>query len=320
MTSWTVKTRKKFNRLSLTWFMRGMLFVSQLFPYNLGVWLGGLLGYLAYYILPRDRKRAILHLTWVFGDKGQAWIRRTAHRCFVHLGKSMLETMLLDSGRLSRVVEFKGHEKLRRALEQGRGAVYFTGHIGNWEIMAAAVAEKFPLSVIAAPLEPEQLNDMIVRLRAAKGVRTILRTRPGASRELIRIFRENRILGLLIDQDTEVDGAFVDFMGKPAWTPTAAASIATRAGIPLTPRRRHHHHRPRTVPYASDSQSELILGARRQRASAPPATPPRGARRSPRQRPRHPVSNRSPPNCRGQDVRRGRPAPPDVPGAYAAAS
>ncbi len=233
MTSWTVKTRKKFNRLSLAWFMRGMLFVSQLFPYNLGVRLGGLLGYLAYYILPRDRKRAILHLTSVFGDKGRAWIRRTAHRCFVHLGKSMLETMLLDSGRLSRVVEFKGHEKLRRALEQGRGAVYFTGHIGNWEIMAAAVAEKFPLSVIAAPLEPEQLNDMIVRLRAAKGVRTILRTRPGASRELIRIFRENRILGLLIDQDTEVDGAFVDFMGKPAWTPTAAASIAIKFNAPV---------------------------------------------------------------------------------------
>lgn len=233
MTSWTVKTRKKVSRLFLAWFTRGMLFASRLMPYSLGVRLGGLLGYLAYYILPRDRKRAISHLTSVFGDKELAWIRKTARRCFAHLGKAMLETMLLDPGRLSRVVEFQGHQNIRRALEQGRGAVYFTGHIGNWEMMAAAVAEKFPLSVIAAPLEPEQLSDMIVRLRAAKGVRTILRSRPGASRELIRIFRENRILGLLIDQDTEVEGAFVDFMGRPAWTPTAAASIAIKFNAPV---------------------------------------------------------------------------------------
>jgi len=71
---------------------------------------------------------------------------------------------------------------------------------------------------------------MIVRLRASRGVRTILRSRAGAAKELIRVFRENRILGILIDQDTDVDGAFVDFMGRPAWTPTAAAQMAIKFG------------------------------------------------------------------------------------------
>jgi KDO2-lipid IV(A) lauroyltransferase len=50
---------------------------------------------------------------------------------------------------------------------------------------------------------------------------------------LIRIFKENRILGILIDQDTDVESAFVDFMGKPAWTPTAAASMAIKFGAPV---------------------------------------------------------------------------------------
>jgi len=85
------------------------------------------------------------------------------------------------------------------------------------------VAARFPASVIAAPIEPEQVNEMIVGLRARMGLRTIVRGRPGASRELIRVFKENRILGILIDQDTDVESAFVDFMGRPAWTPTAAA-------------------------------------------------------------------------------------------------
>jgi KDO2-lipid IV(A) lauroyltransferase len=65
------------------------------------------------------------------------------------------------------------------------------------------------------------------------GVRTILRGKPGASRELIRIFKENRILGILIDQDTDVESTFVKFMGRPAWTPTAAASMAIKFGAPV---------------------------------------------------------------------------------------
>ena len=111
--------------------------------------------------------------------------------------------------------------------------IYVTGHIGNWELMGHAVRLGTPVSVIAAPIEPEQVNDMIVGLRASMGVRTILRSRPGASRELIRVFKENRVLGILIDQDTDVESAFVDFMGRPAWTPTAAASMALKFGAPV---------------------------------------------------------------------------------------
>jgi Kdo2-lipid IVA lauroyltransferase/acyltransferase len=87
--------------------------------------------------------------------------------------------------------------------------------------------------VVAAPIEPEPVNNMVVQLRASKGVSTILRDRPGASRDLIRVFRQNRVLGILIDQDTDVDGAFVDFMGRPAWTPTAAASMAIKFNAPV---------------------------------------------------------------------------------------
>jgi lauroyl/myristoyl acyltransferase len=32
-----------------------------------------------------------------------------------------------------------GRENMVRALEEGRGGLFFTGHIGNWELMAATV-------------------------------------------------------------------------------------------------------------------------------------------------------------------------------------
>ena len=233
MSGWALKTRKGISRLSLIWLTRLIELFSLIVPYRPGVWAGGVLGFIAYYLLPRERNRAVKHLTMVYSEKDSSWIHHTARSSFMHLGKSLLEVMLMSPHRLARVVEFQGEENLLAAMKRGKGAVYVTGHIGNWELMGHAVSSRFPLSAVAAPIEPEQVNDMIVRLRARMGISTILRGRPGASRELIRVFKENRILGILIDQDADVEGAFVDFMGKPAWTPTAAASMALKFGAPL---------------------------------------------------------------------------------------
>lgn len=233
MIGWVRKTKKGVTRISLIWITRFIKLFSLIVPYWLGVWAGGVLGFVAYYLLPRERTRAIAHLTQVFSEKGPAWIHRTARRCFMHLGKGLLEIMLMTPRRLEKVIEFRGEENLRAAISIGKGVIYVTGHIGNWELMGHAVAARYNLSVIAAPIEPEQVNNMIVDLRAGMGVKTILRGRPGASRELVRVFKENRIMGILIDQDTDVESAFVDFMGRPAWTPTAAASMALKFGAPV---------------------------------------------------------------------------------------
>lgn len=247
MRDWVVKARKKIELLSLIWFARLVKLLSLFVPYHLGVWTGGLLGFLAYYLATRERKRAIEHLTIAFSEKGDAWIRRTARSSFVHLGKAVFEFALITPNRLAKIIEVRGAESVRTALEQGKGAVCVTGHIGNWELMAdAGVAYGFPLSVIAAPIQPKQVNDMIADFRARMGVKTIMRGEPASARELIRVFKENRVLAILIDQDTDVEGAFVDFMGRPAWTPTGAVSMAIKFGAPMlfghTWRGKHNRH------------------------------------------------------------------------------
>ncbi len=233
MMSWAVRARKQLDRITVLWSARLVLLLSRLLPYGLGIRIGGCLGTLGYYLLRRERKRAREHLARAFPDRAKTWIDRTARECFVHLGKSMLEMMLASRERLLTIAHFEGLENLEQAVARGKGVIFVTGHVGNWELSGGLVASRFPLSVVAAPLDPPALNDLVVGLRNRLGIRIILRGRPGASRELIRIFKENRILGLLIDQDTEVDGAFVNFMGRPAWTPTAAASMAIRFDAPV---------------------------------------------------------------------------------------
>ena len=228
-----LQAKKRITLVTLVGITRLIKIFSLVMPYRIGVWAGGIFGFVTFYLLPRERKRAIAHLTMAFQEKDRPWIRRTARRCFVHLGKALFEAMLMTPHRLASIVDIRGEENIRTALSRGKGVIYVTGHIGNWELMAHVIGLKFKLSVIAAPIEPKQVNDMIVGLRAAMGVTTVLRNRPGAVKEMIRTFRENRILGILIDQDTDVESTFVDFMGTPAWTPIAAASMAIKFGAPV---------------------------------------------------------------------------------------
>ena len=45
--------------------------------------------------------------------------------------------------------------------------------------------------------------------------------------------RRNRIVALLIDQDTRGAGVFVPFFGRPARTPPGAAVLALRTRVPV---------------------------------------------------------------------------------------
>jgi KDO2-lipid IV(A) lauroyltransferase len=53
-------------------------------------------------------------------------------------------------------------------------------------------------------------------------------------RKLLRALRDGRILAVLADQDVRrLDGVFVPFLGRPAFTPSAPVSLALAARAPL---------------------------------------------------------------------------------------
>ncbi len=54
-----------------------------------------------------------------------------------------------------------------------------------------------------------------------------------SARELIRFLKSGGMLGILIDQDTDVAGVHVPFFGRPAFTPRAAGDLASRLGAPM---------------------------------------------------------------------------------------
>ena len=117
------------------------------------------------------------------------------------------------------------------ALARGKGVVFVTGHVGNWELLARYVAlEDYPAAVIGKELSDPRTTRLVERFRASGKLRVIWRGSQGAAKEMLRALKGNSILGILIDQDTKVQSVWVPFFGKLAKTPRAAADLAIRTG------------------------------------------------------------------------------------------
>lgn len=210
----------------------------RLLPHRFSLWLAAVLGRGAYYVLWPERRKALAHLAIAFGgEKSETERRRIARGSFVHLGRTFVEFVNFErmADRLDTYVELEDRSGIDRCLEGGKGLIWVTGHIGNWEVLASYFSrhEGYKINVISRRAYDPRMQEMLVHLRSGSGVNTIERGDPRATRKIIRTFRRNEVFAVLIDQDTKVQGVFVDFFGRPAFTPMAAATLAYRMEAPV---------------------------------------------------------------------------------------
>jgi KDO2-lipid IV(A) lauroyltransferase len=237
---------KRLRRRLRSVLLRAALRAFALLPLGPALALGALAGRLAWHLAGKSRRLALAHLSVAFPELSAAERRRVGRKSFENLGRAALEVAAIRSidPRLETYVSFAGDGEglLREALARGRGMVFATGHLGNWELLARRTARAgIPNAVVAKAGADPALNALAERFRASGGVTTLWRERAGVGRAIIRALRDGKALGLLIDQDTRVQGVFVPFFGRPAYTPRAAADLALRFRAPLlvgTSRRR----------------------------------------------------------------------------------
>jgi KDO2-lipid IV(A) lauroyltransferase len=247
------------------WLARMMRFLGGITPPSIGYAAAEALGSLGWLLAKRERAKAMRNLKLAFGSElGDRELRRIVRGMFAHyskIGYEVTRLAKLSRKQVERWVEFEGLELAEEAIRSSRGVIAATGHIGNWELMGAAVARLgVPMNVIARRLYNPRLNDFVIDIREKAGVKTILRESDDSAKRILRCLRNGELLALLIDQDIRVEGCFVDFFGRPAFTPTGAAALAHRTGALLLAasiqRLEGGRHLVRAVPVEIDRQSD----------------------------------------------------------------
>lgn len=230
--------RKRFRRALRVRALLLVLPLLQRLPLRLAVAVGAALGFAGWYLVGRERRLALSHLALAFPEQPLEWRRRVGRASFVNLGRAALELACADGyqRRLARVVELSPGDAalLKAAHGEGKGVVFVSCHVGNWELLARRIGlEGYPCGTVAREAQDPRLTALLERSRRAAGVRVLWRGSPGLAKGLLRLLRDGGFVGLLIDQDTDVQGHFVPFFGRPAFTPRAAGDLAVRTGAPM---------------------------------------------------------------------------------------
>ena len=227
---------KNFYRYLL--FLIALMFkgIVQSLPRRLVVPLGKGVGLLCYWLLRRERKRALQHLKLVYGNSRD--IGAIARGVFENLGMNLVEWLQmvrLNRDKIDKIVACTGIEKVREALAKGKGIIMLTGHFGNWEYLGAYFGlHGYQGAVIGKKIYYHNYNKLLCQLREAVGVETIWRS--GSIKKMLSALRKNGLLGILPDQDTKkVDGIFADFLGHISYTPSGPINLALASGAVLLP-------------------------------------------------------------------------------------
>lgn len=141
----------------------------------------------------------------------------------------------LNAGNISEWIRYEGLEHYEAAKQRGKGVLFATAHIGNWELSAFSHAlMKEPMNIVVRPLDDPGVDAIVERYRQMSGNRII--SKRDAARGILRALQNNEAVGILIDQNTTAaEGVFVDFFGMKACAGAAFAKIAARTGAAVIP-------------------------------------------------------------------------------------
>lgn len=179
------------------------------------------------------------NLRAAFPDKDTAWIEATLRGAWDNLGRVAGEYVHL--GRIwdfdpehpgASRIETDAAPLFYELLNDGKPALCFAAHLGNWELPAiAAAAHGLPSAVVYRMPNNRAVAAEITRIRAPLMGR-LIRTRMEAPIEMAGALRRGEHLGMLVDQHFS-RGVGVTFFGRPCKANPSIARLARRFDCPV---------------------------------------------------------------------------------------
>lgn len=212
----------------------GLMAVLRVAPRGMALGIAGALTRAFDFLLPRLRRVAARNLQ-VAGFGIRPDIIDGVFRSIARLLVTVARFPLMNAGNIGEWIRYEGFEHYKEAKRRGRGVLFATGHLGNWELSAFAhglMTE--PMSVVVRPLDNPLIDAWVERRRALSGNRVI--AKKDAARLILRALKANEAVGILVDQNSlPGEGVFVDFFGVPACATAAFARLAAHSGATVIP-------------------------------------------------------------------------------------
>jgi KDO2-lipid IV(A) lauroyltransferase len=205
--------------------------------------LGPVLGRLALRVDRRRRKIARDNIRRCLPELGPAGRDRLVRENFEHYGVLFFELLHMFSplpghyrAYARRTARLEGLEHWKRAHDKGKGVLFVSAHLGNWELMAAVGAMGgVPLTIVTRHLKPEWLHLKMLEARRSVDFGCFFNNENPA-RRILGALRKGESVGFVMDQYAPPPtGTKVPFFGIEVDTLAAVGTFAERAGAAIIP-------------------------------------------------------------------------------------
>ncbi len=234
-----MKLSKRIKRDAVISLVRGLVLFFNHVPRSLASFVGAAFGLTAWAVMATERHKMHRHLAIAYGAALSSHERQAIGRdFFINTGKNIADVIRLReyfNTELKPLVSVEGLEYFDAAHKRGRGVFGVTGHIGNFELLAAYIQSMgYEAAVIGRQVYDERLDEILVGNRQALGLTNISTT--DHPRRIIEWLRQGNIIGVLIDTDSiRVRTMFIPAFGRLSNTPIGHTMIALRTKAAMVP-------------------------------------------------------------------------------------
>ncbi|MBU6473907.1 MAG: lysophospholipid acyltransferase family protein, partial [Alphaproteobacteria bacterium] len=130
-------------------------------------------------------------------------------------------------------VEFVNRDLIEQAKASGKGVIFFSGHLANWEIMPVTTPELgVEGALVYRPVNNPYVDRWTSRQRTDNGPSEAISKGAQGTRRIFTLLRGGKGIFILVDQKTN-EGIPAQFFGRMAMTTPAPAVLALRLGAVL---------------------------------------------------------------------------------------
>jgi KDO2-lipid IV(A) lauroyltransferase len=198
------------------------------------------LSHIAYAVDAKHRRIAEVNLDFAFdGAMSEAQKKEIIICSYENLLKNLVGVVTNLEASAEDILgkcEYEGVGIVEKLLKEGKKIVFATAHYGNWEALGKAVTVRTGVKMVAVgrELDSEAMNKIITASRERFSTEVI--SKHGAMRKLVKALKEDKTVGVLVDQNTaEDEGVLIKFFGKEARQTPVLSVLARRFDAAIVP-------------------------------------------------------------------------------------
>ena len=198
--------------------------------------LGEAMGFLLSILPNSARNNTKINLKLCFPNSSDQEIKVLMRKSLKETSRSLLESgkswITFPKTGVTNLIQVEGMKLVSESLIQEKGAILFTSHLGNIEVLISFLAQNFKCTILYTPAKINAVDELMKQARLLMGAEMV-KADSGGVKSALKALNRGEVIIMASDQvPKKKSGIISNFFGTPAFSVSLVSSLATRTESP----------------------------------------------------------------------------------------